>query len=258
MFDVAPRPYGTLHLAFIIAIACMCIIAGRLSTRHDRDLVEKWIGATGVFMLAAEIAKQIFCYVVVGGTYPIYEIPLELCSTSMYVAAALPFVSEKGKAACLAYLPTFGTVGAIAALMFPFGMMGDYIFLTLHSFVYHGLMLVVAVLAASSFVRIDYKSGVFKNALVICLCFAAAAEMVNVCLYLASNGALRPNLFYISPWVECEQPVFSTISQTFGHAFEIAFYLAVIIAVAAVFYAVLIVFRKEMNFGHEESPEDRL
>lgn len=148
----------------------------------------------------------------------------------MYLCAFLPLMHSHKKGA-LCFLSCFGLFAASLAFANPQDMFSSDLFLLLHSFVYHGVMLFISLWIFVS-EKMEWKD--FKEAVKIFLISAVIAEIINILSRLFKGNA---DMFYISPFQPCLQPVFKEIAEYAGRPFEILFYLPCIIcATTLIFY----------------------
>ena len=236
-FSVTPLPYGAAHLAILAAVAALCAGLWFLIRKAQERTLLRMLFWMGVCMLAAEVWKQWFVMqYVYRGTPSMWFFPWQLCSMAMYVSAVVPFLKGKTQEGALVFLCTFSVIAAAFALLFPEDMMRDQILLFVHSFVYHAVMLLEGLIALRILRR--RRKASFVPALVLYLCMAAIAEIINVvshCL-IVRDIHYDANMFYITPFYPSTQPVFSLIAERAGIAVEILVYLGVIALAAYLLY----------------------
>lgn len=203
----------------------------------------KIIGGAGVFLLVSEVVKQLMLtFAINGGKYYWWYFPWQLCSIPMYVcliAAAAGRIAEKQVKnktrsvraacgiydACLSYLATFGLMGGVAAFFDTGGFVLDHPLLTVHSYVWHFVIVGVGLYAA-----VKRKSFRFLPPLLVYLGSAAIAEIINVAAF---DAGCRPiNMFYISPRYLFPLMVLKELVPVIGNAATIAVYILVCIAAA--------------------------
>ena len=185
----------------------------------------KIFGGAGIFLLGTEIIKQLMLtFVVNGGKYYWWYFPWQLCSIPMYVCLIAAATKKKGVFdACLSYLATFGLMGGIAAFFDTTGFVLTHPLLTVHSYVWHFVIIGVGIFAAAR-----RKSFYFLPALLIYLGSAAIAEIINVAAY---DAGLRPiNMFYISPRYDFTMIVLKELVPVIGNTWTIVVYIITCIA----------------------------
>ena len=187
--------------------------------------------------MVTEVVKQLMLtFAINGGKYCWWYFPWQLCSIPMYVcliAAAAGRID-----ACLSYLATFGLMGGVAAFFDTGGFVLDNPLLTVHSYVWHFVIVGVGLYAA-----VKRKSFRFLPPLLIYLGAAAVAEIINVAAF---DAGCRPiNMFYISPRYLFPLIILKELVPVIGNAATIAVYILVCIAAAFLLNALEKVIRKK-------------
>lgn len=227
-FSTTPLPYGLVHWLILGGILAAAVLFALAIRKTDERRLLRLLFVFGLCMLAAEAWKQWFVIrYVYSGTRSMWFFPWQLCSMAMYCSALAPFLKGKAQDAALVFLSTFSMIGAVFALLFPEDMMRPQILLFCHSFLYHAVMLFEGLIA---FFLLKRRGNVsFVPALLLYLCMAAVAEIVNVVSHLIIRDIhYEANMFYITPFYPSTQPVCSSIAAHAGVAVEIVVYLGVI------------------------------
>ena len=182
----------------------------------------KIIGGAGVFLLLTEIGKQLMLtFEVNGGKYYWWYFPWQLCSIPMYVCLAAAVGGSID--VCLSYLATFGLMGGVAAFFDTGGFVLDHPLLTVHSYVWHFVIVGVGLYAA-----VKRKSFRFLPPLLVYLGSAAIAEIINVAAF---DAGCRPiNMFYISPRYLFPLMILKELVPVIGNTATIAVYILTCIA----------------------------
>lgn len=197
----------------------------------------KIIGGAGVFLLVTEVGKQLMLtFAVNGGKYYWWYFPWQLCSIPMYVCLAAAVGGSID--VCLSYLATFGLMGGVAAFFDTGGFVLDHPLLTVHSYVWHFVIVGVGLFAAAR-----RKSFRFLPPLLIYLGAAAVAEIINVAAF---DAGCRPiNMFYISPRYLFPLIILKELVPVIGNAATIAVYILTCIAGAFLLNALEKTIRKK-------------
>ncbi|MCR4723677.1 MAG: YwaF family protein [Eubacteriales bacterium] len=227
-FNNTPAMYGPLHLSILAAIAVLAASVFPVLRKAEEKTLYRMTAAMGLFMIVTEIWKQRFVYVYVyPGITSFWFFPWQLCSMSMYLSAALPFLKGRLREAALVFQASFSLLASVFALLFPGDMMRPQILLFIHSFAYHALMILEAMCAALILSRHDRPS--FRPALILYICCALIAEVVNIIShYAAGESGIEANMFNITPYYPSTQPVFHDIAVKIGIIPEIILYLTLI------------------------------
>ena len=184
-----------------------------------------------------EIYKQLFLYVIVNDMqYNFWYFPFQLCSTAMYLCILLPVLSRAAQNTVLTFLFDFSLPGALLALVFPEDFLRTYVSLTLHGFIWHGMLVYIAFTV--------WYSGLFKHswqayfrAAGLYLFLAGCAVGLNVLFQPYARPGAWPNLFYLSPYMKTGQFFFRDIAERFGILPEMVIYVSLYLLLAAAFHA---------------------
>ena len=231
-FSATPQMFGVFHIAALAVIALGCVGAYFALRRMDETRLLRLIWILGGVMLAMEVWKQGFSWVYVfDRQINLWFFPWQLCSMAMYCAFAVRFVRGQRQNTLLVFLSTFSLFAAVVALAVPSDMLRPYVLLTVHGFLYHGLMIVLAL--AAMLVVFRRENVQFAPAVRLFVWMAAVAEIINVAAHSLLHDIHRePNMFFITPYYESTQPVLHEIALKLGIPAEIAIYLLSIIAIS--------------------------
>ena len=231
-FRQTPELFGAFHLITVSIIVLLCFPAFLKFRRLSCERLMKLLHISGIIMVIMEIWKQIFSYVYVfERVFSMWFFPWQLCSMAMYLCFLLPLFREKQQNTVLIFLSTYSLFAAIMALAVPADMLRPQILLTLHGFIYHGIMLVQSL--AAMLIVYKRKEISFAKATVMFVIMAVIAETINILSHLILHDIHRePNMFNITPYYPSTQPVFHAIALKLGIISEILIYLLLIILAA--------------------------
>lgn len=193
-----PGAYGAFHLSIMISGLALCVIlAWRLRKLEERKL-GKIIWGCGAYLLLTELYKQMFYRVCLWqGDYNWGIFPFHLCSVPMYLCLAAPLMKAgKARQAMYSFMGCFNLLGGAAALFEPSGLIHGYWTLTLHSFIWHLMLVFIGLLLCFSGLGGSSVRD-FKNARLLFLLLCSLALGLNLALYDVSGG--RINCFFIGP-----------------------------------------------------------
>lgn len=218
-----PAPYGLFHL-----IICLCgiplaiFLAWKLRhiTEHNHKL---FIFIIGLILISSELYKQLFhFYIMDDHVYDVWIIPFQLCSIPMYLCLCLPFIKHLQFIIPLeTFLMDFTFLGGIMALAFPYDLMQPYITMTLHSFIWHFIIILLGFYMGFSHHGDTSFQGYLKTLPILFIC-VVFAQILNTVFH--NYGEI--NMFYISPYLTTTQPVFSYIAEHFGITISNVVYLS--------------------------------
>ncbi len=248
-FTEVPALFGPFHIGMaLVVILTAILIFIRVSGQSESQLI-RLMHVLGLIMILAEVWKQWFClrYVYPGGS--LWFFPWQLCSMAMYCSFFMIYVKEKYQNVLLVFLCSFSFFSAIIALAVPADMLRPQIPLTLHGFIYHGIIILESLIAVlilkqrraryAVFPRQAVKIS-FANAAFLYLIMSVIAEIIN-CIghYLLPDHLPEPDMFYITPFYPSTQPVCADVAERFGIPAEIVIYSCAIILLALMFYLVV-------------------
>ena len=218
--------------------------------------IEKVLFFIGIFLLTSEILKQLLLtFVVNNGHYNLWYFPFQLCSLPMYLLVLYPFFhTEPARDTILGFLSTYNLLGGIAVFFDTSGMHYPLLILTVHSYLWHILLIVTGILSGIFLVQksvpmtplscpknikrqpTDASSRrllpSFSRITLLYILFALIAEYLNH--ILDPFGEI--NLFYINPDYRMEQIFFVKIGELYGNNSAILVYILATISGAGILY----------------------
>lgn len=208
------KAYGAFHILYtFIGFAVCALVAWKLRKASDRTMGGILFGV-GVVLALSEVFKQFFCYYVIeNNTYHWGEFPFQLCSVPLYLCLIAPLLKPGNvQRALYSFMVLYNLLGGAIAFAEPSGLFHDHWFLTMHSCIWHMLLVLVGLLLCFSkrggCTQKDYKAatGTF-----IVLC--GIAFILN-CIVQFGLGE-HMNMFFVGPG---NSPiiVFKQFSQWFG------------------------------------------
>lgn len=180
--------------------------------RLPQNLRIRLLFAVGILLSASEIYKQFFLYYIVNGqNYDWWYFPFQLCSLPMYLCLLLPLVGTHMRQIFCTFMYSYNLLGAFMVFVEPDGLMHPYWTLTLHSFLWHILLIFVGFFIAFSGLAKPGKRA-FGDATRLFLICCGIATVITVCSHPYGNA----DMFYITPYYPTSQLVFSQISSAVG------------------------------------------
>lgn len=227
-FKTTPTLFGSFHIITLLLIIIFNISFYFYFKKKNETVLLKSIFIIGIIMILMEIFKHIFCFFYVfNKEINLWFFPFQLCSMAMYLSFLIKYVNKNIQNNFLIFLSTYNLFASVVALLTPLDMLRPQILLTLQSFIYHSLMISVAIL--SILILKNRNNLTFKPTIYLFLLMAVIAEIINVIAHLIFNDIYRePNMFYITPVYPTTQPIFHDIAVKFGIFTEIIIYLSII------------------------------
>ena len=148
VFKETPKLFGILHITFLILGIITSILLYLYIKNKNENFLIKFIYILSMTMFVGEIWKQIFTYkYVFNNEYNMWFFPWQLCSMAMYCGIALPLIKKERQNILLVFLSTYSLLAATVALIGPLDMLRPQILLTFHGFIYHILMVYLAIIS---------------------------------------------------------------------------------------------------------------
>lgn len=234
----APVTLGIYHILWLVAIAGLTVLAAVCGRHHSAKTVTRVVFATAVLVAILEIYKQIN-YTFGDGSgepsYAWYAFPWQFCSTPMYIGL-LVGVFRKGRIhnALCAYLATYAVFAGAAVMIYPGDVYIEVVGINIQTMICHGSMVVIgAYLLGSGHVQLSLKS-VLKAMPVFAICVTLAAIMNEIAHAAGLLENHNFNMFYISPYLECNLPVYSLIHNAVPFPVNLIIYVLGFTAAACV------------------------
>jgi len=240
-----PPAYGAFHILFtFIGFAVCGFSAWKLRYVSDRS-AGLILFACGLVLSLSEVFKQFFCYYVIAdNTYYWGEFPFQLCSIPMYMCLITPWLKEsKLRRALYSFMVLYNLLGGAIAFTEPSGLLHSHLFLTVHSCVWHMLLVFVGL-----FLCISKRGGtqvsdyISSTRIFIVLC--GAAFTLNCFVQFGLGQEM--NMFFVGPG---NSPiiVFNQFSEWFGWYINTPIYIfAVSLGAYLVFVLIYWCLNKEL------------
>ena len=223
----APQLFGSFHIISALLAAASAAAAAVCFARRDagKKDITTVLFLTGCVLVLLEAYKQLFLYYIVNdGAFDLWFFPFQLCSVPMYLCVLLPLMKDGLRVPAMTFMGGYTFVSASAALIWPEDMLRPYISLTVHGFVWHGLLLFISLLilmTGSADTGPRGRRG--AAALYSAMCLAAlgintAAEHIMPAIRAAHPSVAHDwaAMFYLNPYHISPQPVVSTVQHAAG------------------------------------------
>ena len=240
----APPLFGAFHLtaallAAAISAAAAAFFARRIAASGDKNRsLDRVLFASGLVLAALEIYKQLFLFYIVNGrAYDWWFFPFQLCSVPMYLCILLPLVKGRLRSAFITFMNGYTFISACAALIYPEDILRSYLSLTIHGFLWHGILLFISLLIILTGAADVSARGLLRAACLfgclcaIAVCINAAAEPV-----MQTIRSTHPRIthswtamFYLNPYHISPQPLVGSVQKTAGIPAGLVLYAIVII-----------------------------
>ena len=241
----APQLFGAFHIAAAVitvaAAVALAVFFAKCVTDADEPYkrLVKILAAAGVILVLLEVYKQFFLYYIVNGeTYDWWFFPFQLCSVPMYLCILLPVMVPATQRVFLTFMGGYTFVSAAATLIYPEDILRSYTALTLHGFIWHGLLLFISLLILLTG-RANTSAKALSKAAVLFALLCAVALMINVVtepVMQAQPGLAHSYaaMFYLNPYHISPQPIVSSIQKTAGIPAGLAVYALAVAVISSI------------------------
>ena len=231
--------FGPFHI-FAFMVCCIAAIFAAHKLRNaPEDNIVKILFFVGVFLILMEVYKQVFItFKINGGVYDWWFFPFQLCSVPMYLCVLLPIMNGWLRRASLTFMACYTLVSALAALIFPEDYLRPQLSLTLHGFIWHGLLLFISLLIIFSG-SADLSARGFTNASLLFIFCCIIAVCVNIISepFMATAVGIEHDyaaMFYMNPFHVSPQPIVGAIQKSTNIPFGLVLYALAIITVSGI------------------------
>lgn len=260
----APELFGGFHIAAALiaaaaAIAAAVFFSRRAETEH---YVRKVLSVTGWILVLLEVYKQFFLYYIVnGGAYDWWYFPFQLCSVPMYLCVMLPVFRYFARVKIVTFLGGYTFVSAAAALIFPEDILRPYITLTVHGFLWHGLLLFISLFILlcgcndTSVRGLLKASRLFAILSFIAICINVVVEPIMPVIRSMHQAVTHDwaAMFYLNPFHLSPQPLVGDIQKAAGIPAGLVLYALAVIAAGSI---VILCFKAVPRLVYDEDEEE--
>ena len=249
-------PYGFLHILFIILTIVSSYFICKHTNNHDEKKTTKVVFIIGLVFLFLETYKQLF-YNTITSRYNFSNFPFQLCSTPMYLCLLSPLFKGELKKAIYSFLAYFGFIAGVTVMIFPETVIIDEVTISIQSLFWHGLMCVLgSYLIKTQNYGVSIKE--IKPGIYMFIGFVIVAVIMNYSFEVIKNTYHISdyfNMFYISPYYECEVPILNDIWRaTNFHIMLLCYITGVCLGACIIFgFAHLILRYKQTIISHKEA-----
>lgn len=239
---VPPPAYGAFHILFTLTGFALCGFSA-WKLRHVSDRAAgRILFLCGLVLSVSEVFKQLFCYYVIAdNAYHWGEFPFQLCSIPMYMCLFVPFLRPGSfRRAMCSFMVLYNLLGGAISFAEPSGLFHEHLFLTVHSCVWHMLLVFVGLFLGMSD-RGGTRKGDYPAATLTFLTLCGVAFGLNCFVQLGLGEAM--NMFFVGPG---DSPiiVFKQFSQWFGWYINTPIYIAAVCLGAYLLFALIRAFHR--------------
>lgn len=234
-----------IFLSGLAAAALAAWLACRLPLKKQNLL----LNLLAVLFPLSEIWKQLLLTWANGGVYRWWYFPFQLCSIPMYILLAYPWLrGSSARKTLLMFLMCYCLLGGIAVFADTSGLHYPLKALTVHSYLWHILLIILGITAGITYIRLlrsNEKKALFSRTLMtafplrpfvysslLYLSCCLIAEFLN--LSLDRFGTI--NMFYINPDYQMQQIIFRDLIPVIGNTNTILLYIASTVSGALILF----------------------
>lgn len=209
---VEPTLYGWYHLLCWGIVITVSIIVIFFRRKISVRFVNNFLLFMGIAFLLFEIYKIIIMTYDDNGLteFMWYIFPFQFCSTPMYLSIIAGSI-RKGKVYdyLISYLATYSLFAGLAVMALPTTVFISIIGVNIQTMFVHGGMVIIGILLwVTNTARTVWKT-LLKGSVIFAI-VVLIAMVLNVIWYFFGIDATF-NMFYISPWGECNMPILDVI-----------------------------------------------
>ena len=244
---ITPTPYGWFHLMCFAIVIALSVLAVVFRKKFSVKTVNIILLVTGIVMIVFEVYKQIIMNFDNGAFQPYawYIFPFQFCSTPMYLMT-LAGILRKGKVydCIISYLGTFSLFAGLAVMFVPTTVFIPTIGINIQTMVVHGGMIVIGVLLlATQTTKVEWKT--ILKALILFGIMVFVAFIMNIIWYFVGPADEHTfNMFFISPWYNCELPLLQMVQDSTPYPIFLLSYIVGFTACATIVLAAAIGIKK--------------
>ncbi len=195
-----PRAYSLPHIfGLVTGIGIGYFVAHKLKNINNKNC-DRLLFGIGTFLMLTEIYKQLYFTIIIGGGNYVWDVfPFQICSIPMYLCLIMPFIkSNKLRQLLYDYMFIYGIFGGGITYLFPQSIFTQHLTITIHSVLWHVLLIFIALLLMCSG-RVSFKKGAFTKALKMWMVLALIAFIINCIVTACTNQPI--SMFFIGPQI---------------------------------------------------------
>ena len=181
----------------------------------------------------------------------------------MYLCMLLPFLKDESRVTLMTFMGGYIFISATATLIYPEDILRPYISLTVHGFIWHGLLLFMSLLIIFTGCTDAGPRGLRGSAVlfviqcIIALNINIVAEPVMPAIRAAHPSVTHDwaAMFYLNPFHVSPQPIICAIQEAAGIPAGLIVY---VIAIAAVSSMVVVLSKKIFRESVLDNTDDDL
>lgn len=232
-----PPAYGPFHILYTLIGFAVCVFTA-WKFRTCSDKAAKWIlFSIGLILAVSEVYKQFFYYfVIMENRYSWGDFPFQLCSIPMYLCLIAPWLKPgRLQRGMYSFMILYNLLGGAIAFAEPSGLLHSYWFLTMHSLIWHMLLVFIGLFLCFSRRGATHQSD-YWGATWTFICLCAIAFALNCFVQYGLHDHM--NMFFVGPG-NSPIAVFKNISEWFGWQINTLIYIPVVCVGAYILFRLI-------------------
>lgn len=224
---IQPKLYGWFHNLCLILTVLLIVIL--LKLKLDERKIRWVLGIISLIVIILEIYKQLYCSIDLDDytfKYMWNAFPWQFCSTPMYIGLLAAIIkNKKAHYRLCCYLCTYALMAGICVMLYPISVFSENVLINIQTMVNHGTMVSIGVyLLLSNYIKCEMNTLIeaFK---VFVVCFLIAMFLNEWANYIGILKDYSFNMFYISPYVDGNLPVFGAIQDVVSYPISLIIYI---------------------------------
>lgn len=236
-----PPAYGPFHILFTLIGFAVCAFAAWKLRHCSEKTGRTLLFAMGLILIAAEVYKQFFYYfVMMENTYSWGDFPFQLCSIPMYMCLVAPWLKPgKLQRGMYSFMILYNLLGGAISFTEPSGLLHEYWFLTMHSMIWHMLLVFIGLFLCFSG-RGATNTSDYWGATWTFVGLCAVAFLLNCIVQYGLHQEM--NMFFVGPG-NSPLAVFSQFSKWFGWQINTLIYVPVVCVGAYIVFRIIYFFQ---------------
>lgn len=169
--------YTFQHIALFAVTIIVISLAVKFTKIKEKQNVKKIVRILTIIIWILEIFKTIYVFKMGDGGNLNKSVPLYYCSLLLYTGLLSSFGKGKIQRIGDVFLSTGGIVAGIVFIIFPTTSLPEYPvwhFISLHSFLYHGVMIYIGVIMNKfNYIELNKKDIIYYAGLITIICILA-------------------------------------------------------------------------------------
>lgn len=226
---IKPQLYGWFHMICLILTILLIMVLLKLNTNEKN--IRMILAITSIIVIILEVYKQLyFCLDIdqsITFNYRWNLFTFQFCSTPMYIGLMAALIKNKSlhyRFCC--YICTYALMAGTCVMLYPSSVFTENILINVQTMTNHGTMVAIGVyLLLCNYIKCE-KQTLVEAFKVFAVCITIAIILNELAYYSGILMDYPFNMFYISPYVKGELPVFGAIQDVVSYSMSLIIYIS--------------------------------